>query len=95
MCHWQIWASTKCVSTVCKQTGKTNDTYVVVVRHRVDAVYAEKHESVHDEWVMSLHQLLPPEDNWMWTLATQPRLLDLVRRHLVRSLSRGTVLNVP
>eukprot|EP00049_Salpingoeca_infusionum_P011843 m.208460 g.208460 ORF g.208460 m.208460 type:complete len:88 (+) comp15042_c0_seq9:502-765(+) len=30
---------------------------------------------------MSLHQLLPHTNNWLWRLATQPMLLDMLSFH--------------
>lgn len=32
-------------------------------------------------------QVLPASDNWMWTLATDPRLLDMLEAHLVGALT--------
>ena len=48
------------------------------LRDRVDAIYREKAPSVDGEWITNLHQLLPPEDNWMWALATHPTILKMV-----------------
>ena len=40
-------------------------------------------ELLHPEWIMSLHQVLPGgETNWMWQLATEPKLLDMLELHL-------------
>eukprot|EP00124_Ichthyophonus_hoferi_P002061 Ihof_evm3s128 gene=Ihof_evmTU3s128 len=51
------------------------------LRDRIDEVYSVKHPSVHSEWVMSLHQILP-RNNWLWKLATHPKLLDIVEQLL-------------
>lgn len=38
---------------------------------------------LHPEWIMSLHQVLPGgNQNWMWRLATDPKLLDMLEHHL-------------
>lgn len=31
---------------------------------------------------MNLHQRLPPESNWMWRLATEPKILDIMEHML-------------
>jgi hypothetical protein len=53
------------------------------VRERVDEILANKHPEVHDEWVMSLHQILPENDNWMMKLALEPSILDMLEHILV------------
>eukprot|EP00037_Helgoeca_nana_P036567 m.12007 g.12007 ORF g.12007 m.12007 type:complete len:367 (+) comp7603_c0_seq1:246-1346(+) len=56
---------------------------VQYIRHQFDRVYRDLSVKVHDEWVMSLHQATPPdEDNWLWRLASAPKLLDAVERIL-------------
>lgn len=54
-------------------------------REQVAKIYASKGDHVHDEWVMELHQLLSVEENWVWQLASDPAVLNLVGRHLVGS----------
>eukprot|EP00049_Salpingoeca_infusionum_P011841 m.208482 g.208482 ORF g.208482 m.208482 type:complete len:258 (+) comp15042_c0_seq11:85-858(+) len=51
------------------------------LRREVDCVLSQLHSSIHSEWVMSLHQLLPHTNNWLWRLATQPMLLDMLSFH--------------
>eukprot|EP00041_Stephanoeca_diplocostata_P009296 m.143000 g.143000 ORF g.143000 m.143000 type:complete len:302 (+) comp17682_c0_seq5:405-1310(+) len=48
------------------------------LQSEVAAIYAGKTSAVHDEWVMNLHQRLSPERNWMWRLATEPKILDII-----------------
>eukprot|EP00050_Salpingoeca_kvevrii_P009545 m.309508 g.309508 ORF g.309508 m.309508 type:complete len:293 (-) comp23180_c0_seq1:87-965(-) len=52
------------------------------LRDRVDGVLRDMCIHVDLEWVMSPHQFLPARDNWLWALATQPAVLDLVERQL-------------
>ena len=52
------------------------------LRERVDAIYREKAPGVDGEWITNLHQLLPPEDNWMWALATHPVVIRMVELSL-------------
>lgn len=52
------------------------------LRAAVDEVYRLKDSEVHDEWVLGLHQMLPETNNWMLDLATEPRLLDMIEKHL-------------
>lgn len=52
------------------------------LRRKVDQIYKEKRKQIHDEWVLSLHQMLPEDDNWMWTLATYPLIIDIVTQVL-------------
>eukprot|EP00039_Didymoeca_costata_P015080 m.251872 g.251872 ORF g.251872 m.251872 type:complete len:305 (+) comp16151_c1_seq12:134-1048(+) len=48
------------------------------LKRKVDTIYNTLSSRVHKEWVLSLHQMLPHEENWMWRLATEPKLLDIV-----------------
>ena len=51
------------------------------LRERVAHVWSHMHADVQRGWIMNLHQVLPREDNWMWKLATDPRILEIVRMH--------------
>ena len=69
-----------------------------MLRAKVDAVLSELFQGcskdsgnaaatpetmLHPEWIMSLHQVLPGgQTNWMWRLATEPKLLALLEHHL-------------
>ena len=52
------------------------------LRGKVDAIYAEKAADIDGEWITNLHQLLPQEDNWVWTLATHPVVVGMVELSL-------------
>ena len=51
------------------------------IRARVDEVLAAKHPSIENEWVLGLHDQLPP-GNWMWRLASHRKILDVVQAQI-------------
>ena len=34
------------------------------------------------EWIEQLHQSLPPERNWVWALASHPKVVAMMQQHL-------------
>lgn len=52
------------------------------IRRKVDEIIKNKVSEVHLEWVMSIHQGLPDDENWVMELATHPALLAMLRHHL-------------
>eukprot|EP00939_MAST-03C_sp_MAST-3C-sp1_P001325 g1325.t1 len=52
------------------------------LRAQVDHVWRFKHPSVQKSWLMNLHEILPQDRNWIWKLATEPAIVDIVRHHL-------------
>jgi hypothetical protein len=52
------------------------------LREKVDAIYREKDPSVDGEWILNLHQILPEDDNWMWSIATNEFVVQMLERML-------------
>lgn len=48
------------------------------LREKVDEIYQEKHPAVDGEWILNIHQVLPKEANWMWSLATDPFIVQML-----------------
>jgi len=56
------------------------------LRREIDEVNGSLSDECHKEWVMSLHQVLPPQANWMWALATHCKILDMLEQQLGKNL---------
>lgn len=52
------------------------------LRAQVAHVWKHKHPCVQESWIMNVHQILSPKRNWMWKLANEPIILNIVRQHL-------------
>ncbi|EOD34416.1 hypothetical protein EMIHUDRAFT_252909, partial [Emiliania huxleyi CCMP1516] len=58
------------------------------LRAAFDFTLAHRSDAVHPEWLLGLHEAAEGVCgahggcNWMWELATQPALLDMLRRHV-------------
>ena len=37
---------------------------------------------IDDEWILNIHQTLPVEENWMWALATNQIVVEILERML-------------
>eukprot|EP01126_Amoeba_proteus_P064912 TRINITY_DN9142_c0_g1_i1.p1 TRINITY_DN9142_c0_g1~~TRINITY_DN9142_c0_g1_i1.p1 ORF type:complete len:280 (+),score=61.00 TRINITY_DN9142_c0_g1_i1:219-1058(+) len=62
-----------------------SETGLEFLRERVDWLWNHLGKDWHEEekeWLMNLHQQLPDDDNWLWDLATHPKLLSILRQHL-------------
>lgn len=55
------------------------------LQHECSQVLAECDARVDREWILNLHQLLPPDNNWVWALANEPKLVAAVQRCLKSS----------
>ena len=55
---------------------------VAYLRQEYDYTINNKYNGIENEWVLSVHQCLDSQHNWMWQLATQPRLVDMLCRQL-------------
>ena len=66
---------------VCWQALLSNDG-LTTLRQACDAVLVECDARADKEWIMNLHQLLPPGNNWMWALANEPKIVSAVQRCL-------------
>ena len=54
----------------------------MLLRQKVDMIYTNKAERIDGEWILNLHQQLPPSDNWMWELATSPPIVAMLRAQI-------------
>ena len=54
------------------------------LRAQVNQVYnaAAVRGQLDGEWIEQLHQSLPKEHNWVWDIATHPRVIAAMVRHL-------------
>ncbi|EGD74202.1 hypothetical protein PTSG_06214 [Salpingoeca rosetta] len=86
--HPASWPSTDVAMTRFNEDGYiTMDSFlskegVRYLQDQVGQLVREKSSKVHLEWIMSPHQFLPPKDNWVWPIATNPIITSFVTKLL-------------